>query len=114
MKTAILSALALLAAAGPVAASPREAAPPAVAVAYADLRLTDPRDATVMLRRIQRAAAAACRKGPFLAGHDAETILRVQACRREAGARAVDGLNAPLVTQAYSETPPRTLLSHLP
>ena len=57
MKTVILTALALL------AGEPALAAPPSVAVACADLDLSDPRGAARMLKRIRHAGVEACRQG---------------------------------------------------
>lgn len=106
-KTAILAALALMGAA-PAPAQPA----PSVSVAYADLDLSDPRDAARMLKRIRHAAVEACRQG--FAGHDADAVIAFEACRRDAVERAVQGLNAPRVSQAYAAKAPTTRLSRLP
>jgi UrcA family protein len=106
MKTALLSTLALLSIAGPSFAAPAASdVTPKVAIAYADLDLNQAQDAAVMLKRIRRAAAEACRQGAGHVGNDTDTILRVDACYRQSVARAVTGLAAPKVTQAYAGRP---------
>lgn len=108
MKSALILAAALVSslAAAHAGAAPRESAPlPTVRIDYADLNLSDPRDAQVMLKRIRHAAALACSQSPGMAGNDPETIERSIACYRQSLARAVAGLNAPQVTQAYSGQP---------
>jgi UrcA family protein len=101
MRTTIVSTLALALLAGAAAAQSHADAPPAVSVSYADLKLGETKDAAIMLKRIERAAADACRQAPGFVGVDTETILRTQACARDAVDRAVAGLNAPKVTAAY-------------
>ena len=115
MKTAILSTLALLSIAGPaLAAPPAPDAAPIVSVAYADLDLNNAKDAATMLKRIQRAAGEVCRDAPGNAGNEADTVMRVNACYRQALARAVAGLDAPKVTQAFAPLPSPKRLARLP
>jgi UrcA family protein len=115
MKTSILATIALLSIAGPtLAAQPAANAPPTVSVAYADLDLNQARDAATMLKRIQRAAADACRQAPGYVGNDTDTILRVDSCYRQALARAVAGLDAPKVTAAFAGRPGADRLARLP
>jgi len=112
MKTALLSALALLSIAGAVQA--QTPAAPSVSVAYADLDLRQPADASVMLKRIRHAAGQACSQSPGLAGNDPDTVLRVRDCYHQAMARAVAGLNAPKVTQAFNRRARDAQLARLP
>jgi UrcA family protein len=111
MKTAILSTLALLSFAGPAPAAPPA---PTVSVAYADLDLNKAKDAVTMLKRIQRAAGEVCRDAPGYVGNDADTVMRVNACYRQALARAVAGLDAPKVTQAFAPLTSPKRLARLP
>jgi UrcA family protein len=97
-----LSSLTLLATTNAALAAPPQSTPPGLSVRYADLNLKDARDAATMLKRIHKAAAAVCTTGPLLEGNDSDTIRRVDDCMRQAVSRAVDGLNAPLVTQVYA------------
>jgi UrcA family protein len=108
MKTVLILAAALSAAitSAPAFAAPREApAIPSVRVNYADLNLSDPRDAQVMLKRIRHAASLACSQSSDMVGNDSESIERSIACYRKTLAQAVAGLNAPKVTQAYGGQP---------
>lgn len=107
MKTALALAAALTAAAAaPALAAPRDPAPmPSVLVTYTDLNLNTAHDAGVMLKRIRHAAAQACSQAPSYVGNDPETIERATACYRQSLARAVAGLNAPKVTEAYTGRP---------
>jgi UrcA family protein len=112
MKTAILSTLAMLSIADAALAAP--GSPPTVSIAYADLDLNQPKDAATMLKRIQRAAADACRQAPDYVGNDTVTVLRVNACYRQALARAVAGLDAPKVTEAFAGRRNSERLARLP
>ena len=115
MKTPILSTLALLAVAGSALAAPSEMPPPpSASVAYADLDLKDPKDAAAMLKRIRKASASLCSEGSGFVGNDPETIRRIDGCFRQSVGRAVAGLNAPLVTQAYGARPAGPVLARLP
>lgn len=115
MKTAILSTLALLSIAGPALAAPHSPdSAPTVSVAYADLDLTQAKDAAIMLKRIRRAAGEVCRQSPSYVGNDADTILRVNTCYRRALASAVAGLNAPKVAEAFAPGTDHNRLARLP
>ncbi|MFL5295988.1 MAG: UrcA family protein [Phenylobacterium sp.] len=89
------------------ATSPALAAPPApaptVTVAYADLDLSSPVDAAVMLQRIRKAAATACQRSNMMIGTDIETVERYEACRRVSTVTAVARLDARQVSAAFSE-----------
>jgi UrcA family protein len=100
VKTALLLALAMASIAGPALAEPPTAAP-SVVVRYADLDLRQAKDAAIMFRRIQRAAADACQQASGYVGNDTETILRVRACYRQSVARAVGDLNASKVSELF-------------
>ena len=69
--------------------------PGAIRVSYGDLDLSRPAAAKVMLHRIEHAAFQACGL------QDAIAPFKVQICRHEAVADAVNRLNAPLVTLAW-------------
>ncbi len=113
VKTALITTLALAAIAGAAQAAPRaETPPPSLKIAYADLDLRQPRDAAVMLKRIQRAAADLCRQAS--ASNEPETTLRSQACYRETMARAVGGLNAPNVSALFAGPSAEPKLARLP
>jgi UrcA family protein len=114
MKILIPSAIILLAAAHSGFAASAQPAPPKVLVAYADLDLGDWAGATTMLKRIRKAAATVCSQGPFFAGNDAETILRIDACFRQSVAHAVETLDAPLVTRAYAANRIDPVVARLP
>jgi UrcA family protein len=115
MKTAILSTLALLAIAGPALAAPHSPDPaPHVSVAYGDLDLHNAKDAAAMLKRIQRAAGEACRESPGYVGNDAATVMRLNDCYRRSLARAVAGLDAPKVTEAFAPRVTNKQLARLP
>ncbi|TAJ70490.1 MAG: UrcA family protein [Phenylobacterium sp.] len=99
MKIATLSALALLAIAGPgmAHASPqKEPAPPRVVINYADLNLRSTADANLMLGRIRNAAVQVCRASKQMSG-----VYFQDDCYGGAMRRAVKDLNAPEVTAAY-------------
>jgi UrcA family protein len=115
MKTAILSALALLAFASPALAAPRSPAPaPRLSVPYSDLDLNNAKDAKTMVKRIQRAADAVCREALGYAEYDIDSSVWVHACSRQATARAVSGLDAPKVTQAFAPVVGNRQLARLP
>ena len=114
MKTLILSALAVLSLSGGALAAPAPAAAPTVTVPYADLDLSQAKDAATMLKRIRHAAGEVCRDMPGAAGNDPETIERVTACYRQTLARAVAGLNAPRVSEAYAPGANQKRLARLP
>ena len=117
MKTLILSATVLFAAVSPALAASPNVAPqaglPTLSIPYADLNLHDAQGAATMLKRIRKASAAVCTEGSAFVGNDAETIRRGGQCYRQSVARAGEGLNAPLVTQAYAGKPGKTRLAGL-
>jgi len=87
---------------------------PAVVVHYADLSLVSPAGARAMLIRIRKAAADACRDSPGMEGHDSDTLERFDDCYRQSIRRAVEGLNAPLVTAAYQPAARAGQVARLP
>lgn len=107
MKTIlILSATALLLApaaglAKPTTASLDRPVESSARVAYGDLDLTTPSGAHTLLDRLNRAGGKVCGARALDPGYDLQTLLRVKACRRAAVGRAVDRLDAPLVTAAF-------------
>jgi len=72
------------------------------AVRYGDLNLGIERDAKKMLRRIDRAAIAACGGWHPFGLSDGSIQKDFEKCRAEAVARSVADLGAPLVTRVYS------------
>jgi UrcA family protein len=112
MKTATFFAAAMIVCPGLAAAAPAPA--PAVVVHYADLDLARPAGARTMLIRIRKAAADACRDSPGMAGHDSHTLQRLDDCYRQSVRRAVEGLNAPLVTAAYQPAAGARQVARLP
>jgi UrcA family protein len=112
--TLVLSSLAFLATTNAALAASPPSTPPGLSVHYADLDLKDPADAATMLKRIRKAAATVCTTGPLLDGNDGDTIRRVDDCVRQAVARAVDGLNAPLVTRVYAGKRSDPVIARLP
>jgi len=113
MKTAIFCAVAAVACPGYAAAAGQTPAP-AVVVHYADLNLASPVGARAMLVRIRKAAADACRDSPGMVGNDADTIHRFDDCYRQSVRRAVEGLNAPLVTAVFQPGAASRQVARLP
>ena len=77
-------------------------------VSYGDLNLTDPRDAAILLSRIDKAAELACGGRPWLADPFSETVSfsmreTYRHCHDDAMARAVEKVGAPLVKQSRSD-----------
>ena len=115
MKIALLTTFALMAVGGPaLAAPPAPGAAPTVSVTYNDLDLSQAKDAAIMLKRIRRAAGEACRESPGTIGTDIDAVTRMDACYRRALARAVAGLNAPRVTEAFAPAADHKRLARLP
>ena len=112
MKPNAFFIVALLASPGFAAAQPAPA--PTVVVHYADLDLGSPTGARAMLIRIRKAAADACRDSPGMAGNDADTVRRLDECFHQSVERAVEGLNAPLVTAAHRPAAPDRRFARLP
>lgn len=99
MNIATLTALALLATAGPGlahAAPWKEPAPPRVVISYADLNLRSAADAKLMVGRIRNAAIQVCRASKQMSG-----VHFQDDCYGRAMRRALKDLNAPEVTAAY-------------
>lgn len=105
MKRVCLALASLLAMGiGPAAAkelTSADARPRAISVAYADLDLSRPEDASVLLGRLRLAATRACevrevrQPGP--------TLRRaIATCRDAAVTEAVAGIDAPELTRVYA------------
>jgi UrcA family protein len=77
------------------------------AVYYGDLNLTLPQDAKILLQRIEQAAKKACGGHRTFSSYTGRLDDTFDECRREAVARTVKQLGAPIVTRAYSEARPR-------
>lgn len=93
-----LSVLAPVAAAHAATVTSDEAV--AVRVSHADLDLSRPRSAAVMLNRLERASLNACGASPF-SYYQVKDEVRRSACYRDSLDRAVADLGAPGVTAAY-------------
>lgn len=67
-------------------------------VSYADLNLENAADAATLLARIQTAAREVCgvRRAPLI---PIEIRVRLDSCAKDATARAIADVNAPLLTQ---------------
>src|SRR5262249_14623984 len=101
-----VAAAVMAVAAAPAAADP---APPSVTVQKADLDLSQPRDAHIMLRRIEAAADNVC--GADVAHAYPHTRATYESCRGRTITRALGGLRAPLVNALYAqETPVRDVM----
>jgi len=100
-----VSALAVAAATTPLAA--KETDRNAVVVRYADLDLTSEAGASVLLRRIDRAARQVCGMD-----RDVRGIFRLQqrACHTETLSESVAKVDAPLVTQMYAQQDGRRMI----
>ena len=94
----------------PAVAADTAAKGPTLTVAYADLNLSDAKDAKVMLHRIRKAASEVC--GAGAAGYDA--TLRFETCHRETVERAVAALDAPAVRTAQNARAVRQDVAWLP
>jgi UrcA family protein len=94
MKISALSLVAALAVAAPAFAVP------SVAVRVGDLDLTQASQASVMLRRLDVAAAKACgaERGSL---REMQVAVRRSGCYAKAMDRALADLNAPTVTSLY-------------
>ena len=77
-------------------------------VSYADLDLSRPAGAKVMVARLRRAARAVCDDGLF---SDHTRLRRIRVCVRSAMTGALEQLDAPLVTARYLKTLPRAELA---
>ena len=110
MKTAALVAVAIIATPGLASAQARSAPPP-MPIRYADLNLSDPKDAAAMLVRIRKAAVDACRSFPGQEGNGIADIERFEVCYRQAVQSTVGVLNAPLVTAAFQFHAGRAVLA---
>ena len=99
MKIVLISTLAALAFAAPAAA---EQVTTAVAVPSGGLDLQDPRDAAVMLSRLDRASAKVCGASSFSV-REYQAAVRQTDCYRDAMAQAVNAVNAPALTAAYAQ-----------
>lgn len=90
-------------------AAPAVAAPAApnteIKVSYSDLDLNNARDARVMLRRLDEAAASACGASPFSL-HEYKQAVRRSACYRDGLNQAVAALDAPALTSVYHARAP--------
>ena len=80
-----------------VAAVP-DGEPRSQAVAFSDLDLSQPADAAVLYRRIERAATHVCEP---LKARDPARATRFRKCVAAAFARAVADVHAPLLTEHY-------------
>lgn len=108
MKTLMFCVAALMAATTAEAAPAQPA--PATTIRVGDLDLRDEAQARQMLVRIRNASAAVCRATPGASGNDIGAIELYDRCFREAVARAVGRLDAPLVTAAHeAKAAPRRL-----
>jgi UrcA family protein len=105
-----LAVTALLACAQPASAQLDDRSA-SVVVRFADLDINHTAGADILLRRIERAADTACGGEPSF-GLGGESRLYRQ-CRTDAITRAVDQLNAPLLTAAAAgRSKPIRLASH--
>lgn len=94
-----------------VSAAPAAAEPmaPSVTVQKADLDLSQPRDAHMMLRRIEAAADNVC--GASVAREYQHTRATYERCRDRTISHALARLGAPLVDTLYAqETPARDVM----
>lgn len=82
------------------AAASEPTAPRSATVRHADLNLTDPTDARVMLLRLREAAAEVCGRST----NGFSEIARYRACYQATMVQTVSRLNAPAVTAALHAT----------
>ena len=100
MKHLLITAAALAALAAPAASFAGTSAPTEVRVGYGDLNLDAPRDASIMLQRLDDAALQAC--GVFGGSlREYRQAVEGSACYRQGLAQAVRALDAPAVTSLY-------------
>ena len=97
MTTVCALALAL---AAPAFAAPAGEAATAIKVGYSDLNLGNARDARILLRRLDLAAASACGASPFSV-REYQQAVRQSSCYRDGLNRAVAAIDAPAVTSLY-------------
>ncbi|MEO8113825.1 MAG: UrcA family protein [Phenylobacterium sp.] len=106
MKTfAMMGAAGLLLIPAVVPAGPARSQPlpdvPSTRVAYGDLNLGATDGAHALVKRLNRAASEVCGDLERESTHDMQAVMRYQACRHAAIGRAVNTLDAPLVTNAF-------------
>jgi len=93
-----------LAVAAPAAGHAQSAPDPSravVGVSFDGLNPNSPRDAAILLQRIDNAATEAC-GAPVGSLREYRWAVRQSACHQAAMSRAVSALNAPAVTSLYS------------
>ncbi len=103
MKTILMAGLAALALAAPFAVSAQTAdtdSTSAVRVAYKDLDLSQPRQARVMLDRIDRAALEACGASEFSAPQYRAAVQQ-SACFHDGVGQAVAQTDSPVLSRLY-------------
>jgi UrcA family protein len=76
-------------------------------VYYGDLNLNIEQDAKIVLQRIEQAAKKACGGHPTFSSYTGRLDDTFDECRRDAIARTVKQLGAPMVTRIYSKARPR-------
>jgi len=105
MKFIILGAAALALAVPTLSlAQPREDQSVSVAVSYADLDLSRPHEARILLERVSRAALEACGASEASLPEYKDAVRR-SACYRENIEQAVAAIHAPTVSALYNEHP---------
>jgi UrcA family protein len=105
-----LAAATLVAAAQSASAQPDEPST-AVRVSFADLDISHPAGAHVLLERIERAAVTACGGEPW-ARLQAQSSA-YQQCRGDAISEAISHINAPMLTAAAKlDSRPERVASH--
>ena len=82
-----------------------------IRVSYSDLDLNRPKDAAVLLGRIQDAALESCGASAF-SFRDYREAVRRSACYQSSTARAVAALDTPMVTSLYEQGARLTLASN--
>ena len=109
MKNIVIIALGLLLAV-PAAGHAAEAGNDgtSVSVSYGDLNLTRPKDASIVLRRLRTAALEACGASDVSLREYRESVER-SGCYVASLNRAVNALDAPLVSGLYHERAPVTV-----
>ena len=111
MRTLATCALALVLAAPMVghAASPSDTVT-SIGVRYGDLNLSRPRDAAVMVHRLQSAALQACGASDFSLPEYRDAVRR-STCYTAGIDSALAALNAPAVSTLYDHTAPLAVAS---
>ncbi|MES1199047.1 MAG: UrcA family protein [Pseudomonadota bacterium] len=109
MRSYLITLVAATLLATPAIAEPRfEAAHVNVNVRYADLDLSKPTDAREMANRIHEAAARACGGSagfdPYYHLAPASTVAEFEQCKQDATNGALQALNSPNVSRAYTES----------